>query len=204
MRFVSSIVSFLTLSLAPALAGEIATPDDTAKVLAGLSPSSDSPLVAFTKDGGWRQHASRFDALFGEEERTHLSRVRAFAKEQLSPDNTLLYIFSGPDALHALALFPNATTYVMARLEPAGNIPSLTSLSQATLDRTERGLERALVNLFKLSYFITKNMQNQLRPGPTGPCRSFTCSWHDPARPSTTPSSSTSTTRATSTRPTSR
>jgi hypothetical protein len=68
--------------------------------------------------------------------------------------------------LHALALFPNATTYVMVGLEPAGNVPPLTSLSHATLDRTERGLERALGNLFKLSYFITKNMQNQLRPGP--------------------------------------
>jgi len=78
----------------------------------------------------------------------------------------MLYMFSGPDALHALALFPNATTYVMAGLEPAGNIPPLTGLSHATLDRTERGLDRALSNLFKLSYFITKNMENQLRPGP--------------------------------------
>jgi hypothetical protein len=166
MRFVPTIVSFLALSLAPALAAEIATPDDTAKFLAGLSPSSDSPLVAFTKDGGWQQHASRFDGLFGEEERSHLSRVRAFAKQQLSPHNTLLYMFSGPDALHALALFPNATTYVMAGLEPVGNIPPLSNLSHATLDRTERGLERALGNLFKLSYFITKNVENQLRPGP--------------------------------------
>jgi hypothetical protein len=124
MRFVPTIVSFLALSLAPALAAEIATPDDTAKFLAGLSPSSDSPLVAFTKDGGWQQHASRFDGLFGEEERSHLSRVRAFAKQQLSPHNTLLYMFSGPDALHALALFPNATTYVMAGLEPVGNMPA--------------------------------------------------------------------------------
>jgi hypothetical protein len=44
--------------------------------------------------------------------------VRSFAKEQRSPHNTLLYMFSGPDALHALALFPNATTYVMPTRVP--------------------------------------------------------------------------------------
>jgi hypothetical protein len=96
-----------TTMLAPAaLAAEIATADDTAKFLAGLSPLFDSPLVAFTKDEGWQQHASRFDALFGEEQRTHLSRVRVFAKEQLSPHNTLLYMFSGPDALHGSRCSP--------------------------------------------------------------------------------------------------
>ena len=65
-----------------------------------------------------------------------------------------------------MALFPNASTYVMAGLEPPGNIPPLPSLNKATLGRTERGMEVALGNLMKLSYFITKNMSNQLRPGP--------------------------------------
>ena len=167
MKVAAVAASLLALSMAPARSAEIAMPNDTARFLAGLPPSPDSPLAALAKDPAWQQHASRFNTMFGEEDRSHLSHVRAFAKERLSPTHdTLLYMFSGPDALHALALFPNASTYVMAGLEPPGNIPALTGLSRASVDRTERGLEVALGNLLKLSYFITKNMENQLRPGP--------------------------------------
>jgi len=167
MRFAVLLLSLLALSISPARSAEIAAPDDTARFLAGLPPSPDSPLAALTMDAAWQQHASRFNSLFEQEDVTHLSRIRAFSKERLSPaHDTLLYMFSGPDVLHALALFPNASTYVLAGLEPPGNIPPLTGLSRPTLSRTLRGLELALGNLFKLSYFITKNMENQLRPGP--------------------------------------
>jgi hypothetical protein len=167
MRIATVLLSLLALSSAPARSAEIANPDDTARFLAGLPLSPDSPLAGLAKDPEWQQHASRFNVLFGQEDREHLGKVRSFAKARLTPTHdTLLYLFSGPDALHALALFPNASTYVMAGLEPPGNIPALTGLNHATVARTERGLESALGNLFKLSYFITKNMENQLRPGP--------------------------------------
>jgi hypothetical protein len=69
-------------------------PDHTAKFLAGLPPSSDSPLAALTNDGGWQRHASRFNALFGEEDRIHLSQVRAFAKAaQPNPRHASLYVW---------------------------------------------------------------------------------------------------------------
>ena len=113
---------------------EIATPDDTARFLAGLPPSPDSPLAALTKDPNWQQHASV--SMRCSDRRTGITsrKVRAFAKARLSPTHdTLLYMFSGPDALHALALFPNAITYVLAGLEPPGNIPPLTGLSRATV-----------------------------------------------------------------------
>jgi hypothetical protein len=48
------------------------------------------------------------------------------------------------------ATFPDASTYVLARLEPPGNIPPLTGLSRPTLSPTLRGLELALGHLFKL------------------------------------------------------
>jgi hypothetical protein len=183
MRFAVLLFGLLALSISPARSAEIASPDDTARFLAGLPPSADSPLAALTKDPAWQQHASRFNSLFGEEDKTHLSRVRAFSKERLSATHdTLLYMFSGPDVLHALALFPNASTYVLAGLEPPGNIPPLTGLSRPTLARTLRGLELALGNLFKLSYFIhqehgepaapwsrLRNPAGDLRlPGPVG------------------------------------
>ena len=38
----------------------------------------------------------------------------------------MLYMFSGPDFLYATSFFPSASTYVLAGLEPVGDVPPLT------------------------------------------------------------------------------
>jgi hypothetical protein len=167
MKFAALLASLLALSILPARAADNATPDDTARFLAGLPPAADSPLAPMTKDSSWQQHASAFNAMFAQEDKTHLSKVRAFAKAELPmPHDAMLYMFSGPDALHALALFPDASTYVLSGLEPVGDVPQLTSLARGTIPHTLHSLETALQSLMTLSFFITKNMQTQLRPGP--------------------------------------
>ena len=64
------------------------------------------------------------------------------------------------------SLFPNATTYVSAGLEPAGNIPQLTSLSRGAVDASLHNIEGSLATILNLSFFITKNMKTQLTTGP--------------------------------------
>ena len=63
----------LALNAAPARSSEAATADDTARFLAGLPPSSNSPLAAYTKDPAWQQHAHYFDSIFAREESAQLS-----------------------------------------------------------------------------------------------------------------------------------
>jgi hypothetical protein len=95
MKFALIVLSLQTLAMTPALSTEISIPDDSARFLAGLRPAPDSPLAALAKDPAWQQHASRFNSLFGEEDRAHLSRIRVFSKERLiQPHDTLLYMFS--------------------------------------------------------------------------------------------------------------
>jgi len=53
----------LALIAAPARSFEAATADDTARFLAGLPLSSNSPLAAYTKDPVWQQHARYFDSI---------------------------------------------------------------------------------------------------------------------------------------------
>jgi hypothetical protein len=167
MKLVALLASLLALSIAPARSAEVVTPNDTARFLAGLPPAADSPLAALAKDASWQEHASRFNSMFGQEDKTHLSQIREFAKAHLPmPHDTMLYMFSGPDALHALAFFPDASTYVLSGLEPVGDIPQLTSLPRGTIPRTLHGLETALNSLLTISFFITKKMQTELRPGP--------------------------------------
>ena len=78
----------------------------------------------------------------------------------------MLYMFSGPDFLYATSFFPNASTYVLAGLEPVGEIADLTGLSPWDINGELRNLELSMGSLFNFSFFITQNMKTQLREGP--------------------------------------
>ena len=70
--------------------------------------------------------------------------------------DTMLYIFSGPDFLYATSFLPNASTYVLAGLEPVGVIPDLTRLSPWVINGELRNLEISMGSLFNYSFFITQ------------------------------------------------
>jgi hypothetical protein len=161
------LAAALAFGASPAHSAEAATPDDTARFLAGLPPAAASPLAALARDPIWQQHARYFDTIFAREDSVTLSKVRAFSRDQLPEKHeAMLYTFSGPDFLYATSFFPNASTYVLAGLEPVGDIPSLTSLGHPAIDGSLRNLETALGSLLSFSFFITKNMKTQLHEGP--------------------------------------
>jgi hypothetical protein len=127
------VMAVLALNATPARSSEAATANDTARFLAGLPPSSNSPLAAYTKDPVWQQHARYFDSIFAREENAQLSKVREFSNKYLTDKHdTMLYMFSGPDFLYATSFFPNASRYVLAGLEPVGEVADLTALSRGT------------------------------------------------------------------------
>jgi len=167
VRIFAAVFAAATLALAAAPAQSAdATVDDTARFLAGLPPSSGSPLTALANDPVWQQHAHYFDSIFAREDSTTLSKVRAFSREQLTDKHdTMLYMFSGPDFLYATSFFPGASTYVLAGLEPAGDVPPLLSLSRPAVDGSLRNLETSMGSLLSYSFFITKNMKTQLHEG---------------------------------------
>jgi hypothetical protein len=157
----------LTLSAAPARSSEAATANDTARFLAGLSASSNSPLAALTNDPAWLSHARNLNSIFAREESVQLSKIREFSKKYLTDKHdTMFYMFSGPDFLYATSFFPNASTYVLAGLEPVGAVPELTSLSASVIDEELGSLEASMSSLFSFSFFITQKMKAQLREGP--------------------------------------
>jgi hypothetical protein len=162
----ATMAAALVLSAAPALSSEAATADDTARFLAGLPPSPNSPLATLAKNPSWQEHARRFNSIFAGEESTKLSKVRAFSQAHLTDQHqTMLYMFSGPDFLYATSFFPDASTYVMAGLEPIGDIPQLTGLKYPTVERTLYNLENSLTTILNYSFFITRNMKTQLSSG---------------------------------------
>ena len=93
------LAAALLITCSPAVqAAELATPDDTARFLAGLRPSPGSPLYSLTKSAVWQTHAARFGTLFELKDRASLSKIRVFATKEIpQTDRALLYFFSGPD-----------------------------------------------------------------------------------------------------------
>ncbi len=150
----------------PARAADTVTADDTARFLAGMLPSADSPLMPLTKDPSWQHHARSFDAAFGQLEQRQLSKIRAWAATNLAaPKPTMFYMFSGPDFLYADAFYSKATTYVLSALEPVGSVPDLTRMPRGGIGSALYNVERSLGSVLSFSFFITKLMKTDLHAG---------------------------------------
>lgn len=142
------------------------TINDTARFLAGMLPSEGSPLIKLTQNPLWKSYARRLDKSWTILEKDQLSKVRAFAATNLThTEPTLIYFFSGPDFLYSQAFFPNATNYILAGLEPVGDIPDLNRLSQREIAQELGELERSINSISRISFFITKKMSSDLAYG---------------------------------------
>ena len=130
--FRAALVALVLVGLLGDIAkAESATPDDTARFLAGLQPAPGSPLTALTQDRTWQAHAERFNAAFGRVEEHQLKHIRAWSRAKLTePSPVLFYFFSGPDFLYAQALWPNAENYVLVAREPVGTLPDIEKLPE--------------------------------------------------------------------------
>ncbi len=127
-----------------------------------MQPSAGSPLAALTRNPGWQRHSKWFDSNWDALEKRQLSKVRAWSERNLKDrQNTLYYMFSGPDFLYANAFYPSANTYLMSGLEPVGAVPNASERTIGSLPRIQQSIGTSL----RLSFFITQHMRNQLTGG---------------------------------------
>lgn len=146
-----------------------ATPNDTARFLAGLPPSAGSPLEALAREPFWQSYARNFGTEWAALDARQLSKARAFASRNVGAAKpTLFYFFSGPDFLYADAFFPGATTYVMAGLEPVGKLPDVVNLRRQAVPGALEQLRASLSDVLSRSYFITSHMDQKLRRAQLG------------------------------------
>ena len=168
MSGVIAMLAAVVLLMSSAVAARAAepTPDDVARVLAGIAPSPTSPLEPWTRDAAWQRHKAAFDKAWADLDARRLSKIRAWSAANLTaPQPTLLYMFSGPDFLYANDFFPSATTYVLAGLEPPGSLPRLDAGTRPQLPAMLGGLRASLDTVFSYSFFRTKDMQTSLQAG---------------------------------------
>jgi hypothetical protein len=165
VKIAVAAVVFLA-AVACAHAADIVSADDTARFLAGMPPSAESPLTPLTRDPSWQRHARFFDTAFGQLEQRQLSKIRTWSDTNLAaPRPTMFYMFSGPDFLYANAFYGKATTYVLSALEPVGSPPDLMKLPRGGIGPTLYDVERSMGSILSFSFFITKQMKTDLRAG---------------------------------------
>ena len=166
MKMAAVAATMFLATAMPARAADTVSADDTARFLAGMPPSTDSPLTPLTRDPAWQRHAKFFDTAFGQLEQRQLSKIRIWADTNLAaPRPTMFYMFSGPDFLYANAFYGKATTYVLSALEPVGSVPDLMRLPRGGIGSTLYNVERSLGSVLSFSFFITRLMKTDLVAG---------------------------------------
>src|SRR5262245_38183837 len=160
----AALVIGLTLLNAAQAVAQTVTADDTARFLAGMQPSANSPLAPLTRDPAWQRHARFFDDAFAQLEQRQLSKIRAWTDANLAaPRPTMFYMFSGPDFIYADAFYAKASTYVLGALEPTGPIPDVTRLPRGDIGPALYYVEQSLSSVLSFSFFITKKMKVDLQ-----------------------------------------
>jgi hypothetical protein len=155
---------FSLVLAASAFAQRAPTLDDSAHFLAGLPVKG--PLELLTQTDVWRNHANALDEAWFKKEYFQLGPIRdwmnANASDYYASTNTAYYMFSGPDFLYAHAFFPNARTYILAGLEPVGQVPDLSRVPPDVLAGELSALRASMHTILQTHYFITKDMRTDL------------------------------------------
>jgi hypothetical protein len=146
------------------------TVDETARFLAGLPVLG--VLEPLTHDPGWQEHAAAMDEAWARKERLQIVPIRewmdANAAEYYLSSNTMFYMFSGPDFLYANIFFPKANSYILAGLEPIGQVPDLTLMPPEMLRDELAALRGSMNTILRFQYFITKDMRAEFGRGSIG------------------------------------
>src|SRR5882724_11317489 len=138
--------------------------DETARFLAGLPVNGR--LASLMQTAAWQAHAAALDKSWQTKDHFQLGPIAAWmsahAGDYYRSSNTMYYMFGGPDFLYAYTFFPDADTYILAGLEPVGQVPDLSRMNADTLNANLGALRNAMSTLQVTHYFVTEEMKASL------------------------------------------
>jgi hypothetical protein len=131
-----------------------------ARLIAGLDTGS------YINNETYLKFRSASNKAFEEFRANKLAPIETWRNTEISDtvynSTTVLYPFSGPDIIYAYTVFPEALEYNLFGLEPIGQIPDWTEINQDSLISKLFGIQSALSDQMKLSFFITKRMASSM------------------------------------------
>lgn len=146
---------------------QAATVDETAKYLAGIPVNG--ALAPLMQAPGWQEHATEMDEAWRKKSFFQIGPISNWMEtnkpQWYHTNGTVYYMFSGPDFLYANIFFPQANTYILAGLEPIGEVPDLTKMPPDVIGADLAALRQSMSTMLKFQYFITKDMRSGLGAG---------------------------------------
>lgn len=139
--------------------------NDTAAFLAGTGVAAGSPLHPLTQDGRYAAYCTQMDAIWEQYSKRDLANIEAWSRKHLGTEEvgTLMYPFSGPDILNALAFFPGADEVVMIGLEKPGSVPDPLNRRAGDLYGELWRIRMSLRTILQLNLFRTLEMAADFR-----------------------------------------
>jgi hypothetical protein len=163
----SLILSFALIAAALPLTSHALTPDETARLLAGLAPDAlpgdadrSKLLKSFAKtvSDKWPGYWKKIGQPMTDWAKTTLPQVAG---------ETVLYPFSGPDLPTAVQLYPTAGRYVLVAIQNAGRVPDLGAMAPETLSAQIDLMKRGWVDFARRGFFRTDDLKADTGKGRT-------------------------------------
>jgi hypothetical protein len=136
--------------------------NDIARFIAGQQPIPGSTIDTSLYHNQWQQYALEQNKKWGKLNDDHFAKMHAFEQAELKQINetkpVIFYPFSGPDFLNASTFFPDAKTYYLFALEPAGSLPDVNSLNKDSVPGYLNAVDDAMYAIINFSFFRTISM----------------------------------------------
>jgi hypothetical protein len=139
--------------------------NDTAAFLAGTDINTRSPLYPLTQNDQYRVYRQYIGGVWEQYKNRNLKNIETWRGAHIRGGSSglLMYPFSGPDILNALAFFPGADEYVMAGLELPGSIPDPLRYAGPGIYVELWKIKNALRTILQLNLFRTIEMMADFR-----------------------------------------
>jgi hypothetical protein len=135
--------------------------------IAGLSQRDSNSFTLLEKDNYWQEFKAATDSNWNRVDIERFSKMKSWQGENLSAklidSLKVFYPFSGPDFLHVYYLYPTASEYIFAALEPIQVAPQLDTLDASMRDKFLDSLSHSMLDVFNKSYFITSKMKKDIK-----------------------------------------
>ncbi|MDR3555038.1 MAG: hypothetical protein P4L55_09820 [Syntrophobacteraceae bacterium] len=139
--------------------------NDYAHLIAGI-PDSQSALASLQSRPAWVEYSKFFHRSWMNLDKRLLVPERSWSQKELgdaaSSERAVFYPFSGPDFANVNAFFPKANTYVLVALEPLGDIPGLTDMTDGQFGSYLQSMKNSLHDLLNVNYFLSAHMDAQI------------------------------------------
>lgn len=119
----------------------------------------------FQNFNSWKSYCLSFDNKWESITKKRIANMVKWRNKELQDINIpLFYPMGGPDVLSLLTFFPNSNKYIMVGLEPIVDIVSLQELqNEDIVNELLDNLEKSMSSLFIRSFFISKDMADDLK-----------------------------------------